>query len=916
MARKNQTSGTVTGKIDRGKTTDALIEKRKSKQVKIREDARIKSAGQNGDLKRQLKIQKALYEIADAASAVKDMGAFYKNLHKIIGKLMYAENFFIALYDKSNDLITWPYLVDTVDLETPPPTRLSDQAGATGWVIRHGKTVASVDGSWGKAISSGEAQYVGTESNGIAVPLRVDNKTIGVVMVQSYLPEIGYQLDDVKMLGFVAQHISTALTRARAIDETRQRNTELEIVNSIQQGLAAELDFQAIVDLVGDKLREVFNTPDLSITWYDEKANLIHYLYLYEHGKRLDVSPDSPKPGGIYDTELKTRRPVVLNNAADFAKITVYLVAGTDQAKSAISVPIISSDRFLGNISIENHERENAFGESEIRLLTTIAASLGTALENARLFDEVQKKNAEISEALERESVSNDILRVIAESPTDIQPVLEVIARNAAQLSGSEDAIIGLVEGGILLVSAHHGDIPTFPVGGGIRFNRDSVAGRAMIDGLSLQAIHNQHGVKPEYPEGDKVAKKYDYKMTCAVPLLREGKAVGVISIRRTRPELLTEKQISLIQSFANQAAIAVSNVRLFEAEQQRVAELQIINSVQEGLAKQLDFQGIIDLIGDKVGEIFKADTTAVGMVDIERDRLLNVYYVDRGVRIPIPDGPVQRPSLTAIAVDTRKPLLIDTQEEMIKLGAVQTPSPGEKVDKNESFLGAPILTGDRLIGVVAVQSYEQYAYNQDDMRLLQPLANSMSIALENARLFDETQRLLKETEERNAELAVINSVQAGLVAQMDIQGIYNLVGDKIRGIFDVESVVIFTYDRNAQIFQVRYGMEETRTYDLSKMKDKRFFQYFDETKQTLLINENFTDEAAKYGIYDLGDPATLYDMADARNLNTIQYEGSALFVPLLVGSEVKGFFSLQDSTRENAFSEAMCACWKPSPIR
>src|SRR5215217_4584662 len=90
------------------------------------------------DLKRRLKIQKVLYEIADAASAVRDMQSFYKKLHKIIGRLMYAENFFIAIHDKQTDLVNWPYYVDTADIEPPPPTPLTEHYGGTGWVLRHG----------------------------------------------------------------------------------------------------------------------------------------------------------------------------------------------------------------------------------------------------------------------------------------------------------------------------------------------------------------------------------------------------------------------------------------------------------------------------------------------------------------------------------------------------------------------------------------------------------------------------------------------------------------------------------------------------------------------------------------------------------------------------------------------------------
>src|SRR5512141_1761551 len=103
-----------------------------------------KAAGQKttqADIKRQLKIQKALYEIADAASAVKDMQSFYKKLHRIIGRLMYARNLFIALYDDQSDLISWEYYVDTVDVERPQPTSLAAHRGATGWVLRHGKTL-------------------------------------------------------------------------------------------------------------------------------------------------------------------------------------------------------------------------------------------------------------------------------------------------------------------------------------------------------------------------------------------------------------------------------------------------------------------------------------------------------------------------------------------------------------------------------------------------------------------------------------------------------------------------------------------------------------------------------------------------------------------------------------------------------
>ncbi len=185
------------------------------------------------------------------------------------------------------------------------------------------------------------------------------------------------------------------------------------------------------------------------------------------------------------------------------------------------------------------------------------------------ISEALERANAEIAEARERQTATNDILRIIAESPTDVQAVLDVIARDAARLSGSNDAIIAIKDGEILRITAHYGDLPMLPVGEGIRFNRDSVAGRAMIEGRSIQAILNQPGVTSEYPEGDKIAKKYGYHLTSSVPLILKGKSVGVITIRGTKTELLIDKQIELVESFANQAAIAVENARLFSEAQE-----------------------------------------------------------------------------------------------------------------------------------------------------------------------------------------------------------------------------------------------------------------------------------------------------------------------------------------------------------
>src|SRR5437588_8388129 len=132
--------------------------------------------------------------------------------------------------------------------------------------------------------------------------------------------------------------MGVALENARLFDETQrllketeQRNAELAVINRIQEGMAAELDFQAIVDLVGDKLREVFKTGDIGIRWYDPKANLNHFLYQYEHGERLSEAPRPPAAGG--SKLLQTRQPAVANNPTEFAAAVFTTVTRSDPSR-------------------------------------------------------------------------------------------------------------------------------------------------------------------------------------------------------------------------------------------------------------------------------------------------------------------------------------------------------------------------------------------------------------------------------------------------------------------------------------------------------------------------------------------------------------------------------------------------------
>ncbi|HXN15027.1 MAG TPA: GAF domain-containing protein, partial [Usitatibacter sp.] len=231
----------------------------------------------------------------------------------------------------------------------------------------------------------------------------------------------------------------------------------------------------------------------------------------------------------------------------------------------------------------------------------------------------------------------------------------------------------------------------------------------------------------------------------------------------------LHEADRDLLAMLAAQAAVALDNAQWSQGLEQKVAqrteelqtsnallkqragELAIINSVQEGLASKLDIEAIFALVGDKIREIFAADTTFIAYHDVENNMIAASYYVDRGVTPAFIKGARRgRPygkGLAETIIESGKPLLMGTSAQQDSHGAFHIASPGAKEDLNQSFLGVPIFRDGKPYGAVSVQSYKEHAYNEGDLRLLGTLASSMSVALENARLFDETQRLYKESE-------------------------------------------------------------------------------------------------------------------------------------------------------------------------
>lgn len=321
----------------------------------------------------------------------------------------------------------------------------------------------------------------------------------------------------------------------------------------------------------------------------------------------------------------------------------------------------------------------------------------------------------------------------------------------------------------------------------------------------------------------------------------------------------------------------------------QREAELAIINSVQQALACNLDVQAIYNLVGDKIRDIFDSQVVMISTYDPETETIEHRYAIERSEHIIAP-GRYPIRGFRIQVVETRQPVLVNTKVAELARQLGQPTIPGTITPK--TWLGVPMMVGDQVTGILSLQDLDrEYAFDESVVSLLQTLAASMSVALENARLFDQTQRLLSEAEQRATELQIINSVQEALAQKLDRVSIYNLVGEKLIEFFQPVDLSILVYDSETdQLYapiQVENGKRiTTPPYQVS---GRGFIGFLLQNHQPLLINENMEEASIKYqNVYS----------------SSKKLPKSALYVPIMMGGTMQGAIALKNRKKEHAFDE------------
>src|SRR5215211_4483663 len=509
-------------------------------------------------------VWRLLYRVAETAATAHDLPAFYRAIHAIVGELMDATNFFIALYDDERQRISFPYYVDELDEDLPDPDLwepfgVGNARGTAAYVMRTGEPLLLRPDDMRALVAAGEIEIIGAttwEGDWLGVPLKAGGRVVGVLVVQSYTAAVGYSEEDRDLLAYVAQHIGAALERVRALEETRQRTIELETVNSVVRALAAQLDLDALVELVGEKMRETFQADIVYVALLDRRTDRIEFPYFVERGEPV-AEPAIALGEGLTGRIMETRRPLLLNSLAE-VEAAVATVIGTP-CSSYLGVPIMLGEEAIGVISVQSIDVEGRFASADVQLLSTLAANVGVAIHNARLYRETGRRADEMAALAE---LGREALAMV-----DPDAVIARIAERAlVLLEGATSAVLQMDPGGETLGAS-------VVVGDDAEEIRRNVfrVGEGIIGDLARRGAAEFVNDVDHDPRAQQIpgTEKEEDERLMAAPLLARETVIGMMIVwRHAGSTPFTPADLSFLISLSQQAAAAIENARLFQEAQ------------------------------------------------------------------------------------------------------------------------------------------------------------------------------------------------------------------------------------------------------------------------------------------------------------------------------------------------------------
>jgi len=705
----------------------------------------------------------------------------------------------------------------------------------------------------------------------LLIPIQSGEDPVGVLVLDNFNTAAAFTPEDETLLLSLSQQVGLSLQNVRLVQTTQERAAQLEALTSAATTFTASLESNELVASLLDQLDPIIRF-DTATLWLREKDRLeVAAARGFPDTERRLGLTIAVEDSGLFKEMIRTGHGILVGDV----RLDPRFPPLEAPRLSWLGLPLISKNQVIGVLALEKWQ-SHFYNREHMQVGTTFASQAAVALENARLFEDSLSRASELDQRSQRLGLLNRFSSALS-GLLDEGKILQLTAQELIDALNAPGASVVMLERGDAVwkysLPKPNSKLPQRLPDAPIFHRLQESLGVFATDAVSTEA--DLAPLSRFLGEGT--------KSLLVLPLVSSGNLRALIFIFQNQAIRFSLTEIELARTLTNQASIALENARLYQSTLSTAERFSILNQASYQVSTNLDPEQIYTAVHKAAQRLMPVESFVISLLDEETNEVEGVYLVDDDKRAPITRIPRDQ-GLSGQVITSGQPLLLHGAETVENIGSVVYGKP----DTPLSILAVPMTLSGRTVGMLSAQSYQPNVYTEDDLQILSTLANQAAVAIQNGRLFNETERLARELEmrvvERTAQLQqeqqntetllrILTEVSASLDLDRALNRTLALLNDAIGA--EQGTIMLLNAEDNLLHFRAGYGYLSDKVSGEGrgfKLKiGEGLAGWVVERREPALINDL------------INDPRWVKTSASSRE------HRSAIAMPLLVAEDVIG---------------------------